>query len=150
MITKLQGVHPRLIAAYQRISYALAELGHPIIVTDGLRTLEQQQKLFAQGRTAPGAKVTNADGVSAKSNHQAKDDGLGYAIDCAFLVNGKPSWDDSHPWRLYGEAAKSLGLRWGGDWQGLVDRPHIELPEALVADIRDIDTGADVPGGGAA
>ena len=149
MSSKLVGVHPRLIAAAKRILYAMAELGHPMVVTDGLRSLEQQAFLYAQGRTKPGKVVTNADGVRAKSNHQAKDDGLGYAIDCAFLVNGRPSWDDAHPWRLYGEAAKSQGLRWGGEFKTIVDRPHIELPEALVADIRDIDVGSDVPGGGA-
>jgi peptidoglycan L-alanyl-D-glutamate endopeptidase CwlK len=147
MITKLHGVHPRLVAAFQRISYAMAELGHPIVVTDGLRTLAQQQALYAQGRTAPGKKVTNADGVRAKSNHQAKDDGLGYAIDCAFLVDGKASWAEHHPWRLYGEAAKSQGLRWGGEFTTIVDRPHIELPP--LDDVRDIDVGADVKGGGA-
>lgn len=150
VITKLQGVHPRLVAAYQRIAYAMAELGHPIIVTDGLRTLAQQQALYAQGRTTPGRIVTHADGIRVKSNHQAKDDGLAYAIDCAFLVNGKPSWAEHHPWRLLGEAAKSQGLRWGGEWKSLVDRPHFELPDALVADIRDLPSiGEDVPGGGA-
>lgn len=144
---KLAGVHPRLIAAYHRIAFAMAELGHPIIVTDGLRTLEQQQKLYAQGRTAKGKIVTFADGIRKKSNHQAKADGFGYAIDCAFLLNGVPSWAESHPWRLYGAAAKSLGLKWGGDWSGLVDRPHIELPEELSADVPSI--GPDIPGGGA-
>jgi peptidoglycan L-alanyl-D-glutamate endopeptidase CwlK len=127
LIAKLQGVHPRLIECYHRISHAMAELGHPIVITDGVRTTAQQQALYAQGRTKPGKKVTNVDGVTKKSNHQPKADGFGYAIDCAFLVNGKPSWDEAHPWRLYGEAAKSLGLIWGGDWKSLVDRPHIEL-----------------------
>lgn len=128
-IEKLRGVHPRLVAAFARISYALAELGHPVIVTDGVRTLEQQRALYAQGRSAPGKVVTNADGVTKQSNHQPKADGFGHAIDCAFLVDGQPSWDDSHPWRLYGEAAKSQGLIWGGEWTSIVDRPHIELPE---------------------
>lgn len=137
---KLVGVHPRLVAAYIRIASALAELGHPILITDGVRTVEQQQALYAKGRTIKGEPpytvarplgrtVTQADGVHARSNHQTKADGFGHAIDCAFLdAAGRPSWDEDHPWRLYGEAAKSQGLRWGGDWER-VDRPHIELPE---------------------
>lgn len=124
---KLAGVHPRLIVAVTRILNAMAELGFPMLVTDGVRTAAQQQALYAQGRGGPGKIVTHTDGVVKRSNHQLKDDGFGHAVDCAFLVDGKPSWDDAHPWALYGAMAKALGLVWGGDWKSIVDRPHIEL-----------------------
>src|SRR5262245_286889 len=115
---KLAGVHPRLMRAYDRLSHALAELGCPIVVTDGVRTTGEQQALFAKGRTEPGPKVTNADGIKARSNHQAHPDGFGHAIDCTFLgPDGKPRWSDDDPWPLYGAAAKQLGLKWGGDWK---------------------------------
>ena len=146
MVTKLHGVHPRLVQAYHQLSAALAELGHPIIVTDGLRTADQQAQLYAQGRTLPGRIVTHADGILRRSNHQAKADGFGHAIDCAFLVENRPSWAERHPWQLYGEAAKALGLVWGGSWPRFPDRPHIELPESL---LDGPSVGADVPGGGA-
>lgn len=126
MSDKLAGVHPRLIVKVTRILNAIAELGFPMLVTDGVRTQAQQRDLYAQGRTAPGAKVTNADGIVKRSNHQTKDDGFGYAVDCAFLVDGKPSWDDAHPWALYGEMAKALDLTWGGSWKS-PDRPHVEM-----------------------
>lgn len=104
---------------------AMASLGHPMKIVQGLRTVEEQQALFAQGRTKPGKRVTNCDGVRKKSNHQAKEDGLGGAVDCAFLKDGAVVWDG--PWPAYGEAAKAVGLGWGGDWKDPVDRPHIEL-----------------------
>ena len=126
-MTKLDGVHPVLVEKVKRILHASAELGHPMIVTDGVRTLAQQQALYAKGRTAPGKIVTKADGVRAKSNHQVKGDGFGHAVDCCFLVDGKATWEG--PWDLYGAMARSLGLTWGGDWKRFVDRPHIELPE---------------------
>lgn len=129
-ISKLEGVHPKLGEKITRILYATAELGFPMVVTAGVRTTEQQQALYAQGRTAPGAIVTNTDGVRTRSNHQAKADGFGYAVDCAFLVDGKPSWDEAHPWALYGAMVKASGLTWGGEWVRIVDRPHAELPEA--------------------
>jgi peptidoglycan L-alanyl-D-glutamate endopeptidase CwlK len=125
-VTKLEGVHPKLVEKVKRILFALAELGHPMIVTDGPRTRAQQAELYAQGRTKPGKIVTYADGVTSLSNHQVRSDGFGYAVDCAFLVKGKPAWPEDGPWKLYGEAAKSQGLRWGGDWKK-PDRPHIEL-----------------------
>jgi peptidoglycan L-alanyl-D-glutamate endopeptidase CwlK len=127
---RLTGVHPTLVMAVRKILIAMKFIGRPMMVTDGVRTLQKQQALYAQGRTAPGKIVTNADGILIRSNHQAKGDGWGYAVDLAFLRDGKPSWAEDHPWKLYGEMAKALGLRWGGDWKALNDRPHIELPHA--------------------
>jgi peptidoglycan L-alanyl-D-glutamate endopeptidase CwlK len=130
-IDKLQGVHPRLIEAAKKIIFAGHELGYDLIVTDGLRTTEQQVRLYAQGRTSPGKIVTFCDGVRKKSNHQAKPDGFGHAVDMCFRINGQPSWDDSLPWRLLGEMAKATGCKWGGDWE-TPDRPHIELPQEFI------------------
>lgn len=133
-VTRLAGVHPMLVECVTRIMTAMSALGHPMMVTDGLRSTAQQQALFAQGRTKPGKIVTYIDGVRKKSNHQAKADGFGHAVDCCFLVDvdgdgpDDPSWAETHPWELYGAMARALGLVWGGDWTTLVDRPHIELP----------------------
>ena len=126
-MNKLAGVHPSLVDAVDRILMAMRELGFVMVVTDGLRTTEQQVALYAQGRTAPGDIVTQADGVLRRSNHQLHEDGYGHAVDMCFLVAGAPSWADRHPWRAYGEMAKALGLTWGGDWK-TPDRPHLELP----------------------
>lgn len=101
-------------------------LGFPMIMVQGVRTREQQQALYAKGRTTPGPIVTNADGVTHLSNHQVKEDGFGHAIDCAFLIDTKPSWDIHLPWHAYGACGKALGLKWGGDWQSLHDLPHLE------------------------
>lgn len=139
-IEKLVGVHPRLVEAVKRICFAMNELGFHMLVTDGARTVEMQRALYAQGRTTPGNIVTNADGVTKKSNHQTKADGYGHAVDLCFMddhgtpadpKDDYPSWDTKFPWRLYGEMAKSQGLIWGGDWTSLKDLPHIELPEGL-------------------
>lgn len=127
MSDKLAGLHPTLIVAVTKILNAMAAIGHPMLVTDGVRTQAEQAALYAKGRTAPGAIVTNADGLLKKSNHQPHDDGWGHAVDCCFLVDGKPSWAHELPWDAYGHLALALGLTWGGTWTGLVDRPHIEL-----------------------
>jgi peptidoglycan L-alanyl-D-glutamate endopeptidase CwlK len=119
---KLEGVRPELRVKVEKILTAMSALGFPMFVTDGNRTVAQQQKLYAQGRTTPGKIVTNCDGELKKSNHQD-----GKAVDCAF--SGPNPWDDAHPWSLYGKMAESLGLKWGGSWaSSLTDRPHIELP----------------------
>lgn len=141
MSSKLDGVHPDLQQRVPKIIQAMAVLGFEMRVTDGVRTQEQQYQLWRQGRQIPGpfatperplgSTVTALDGVAKKSNHQPVG-GFGRAVDMTFWVNGVPSWADDLPWRCFGECAKALGLKWGGDWkdkQGRPkpDNPHIEL-----------------------
>lgn len=130
-IDKLQGVHPRLVEAVKKITFAMHELGLDVMITSGLRTTEEQVRLYAQGRQTAGPIVTYCDGVRKKSNHQAKPDGFGHAVDFAFRVNGQPSWDDALPWPLLGHMAKAVGCKWGGDWE-TPDRPHVELPQEFI------------------
>src|SRR5690242_10209191 len=134
-------LHPDMRTVVRTILDTMERLGFPMTVTAAVRTQAEQQALFAKGRTQPGAIVTNADGVIKKSNHQPKDDGFGRAADLAFLVDGAdrdgeletPSWDELHPWNLYGTLAETLGkgrIIWGGRWVSLRDLPHIEWRDA--------------------
>ena len=88
-------------------------------VTQGLRTWDDQAKLWAIGRTLPGKEVTNAR--PGESWHQ-----FGAACDVAPFVNDKqPDWDEGHPiWARIVELGESLGLRSGVSWK---DEPHFEL-----------------------
>lgn len=123
---KLRGVHPRLIESISVLLTQMATIGHPMRVAQGVRSTAEQQALYAQGRTAKGPKVTNADGVLKKSNHQAKTDGFGHAVDLCFAA-AEP-FADEHPWLEMGVRAERLGLKWGGRWVNFPDRPHVELP----------------------
>jgi peptidoglycan LD-endopeptidase CwlK len=118
---KLEGVHPELVFRVNKILKAMDALGHPMKVISGVRTTAEQQKLFTQ---VP--KVTNCDGIVKKSNHQAKLDGFGHAVDICF--QGTDPFGENQPWAIYGAIAKFLGLKWGGDFTTIKDRPHIELP----------------------
>lgn len=95
------------------------QLGTVIKVTSGLRTYEEQDELYAQGRTKPGPKVTGARG--GYSNHN-----FGLAFDVTIFEGNRPIWE-SRLYKKVGEIGKSLGLSWGGDWKSLVDEPHFEL-----------------------
>ncbi len=90
-------------------------------ITSAMRTYEEQNALYEQGRSKPGARVTNARG--GYSNHN-----FGLAFDVTlFTADGKtPIWESP----VYAQAAligKALGLTWGGDWQSIKDEPHYEL-----------------------
>jgi peptidoglycan L-alanyl-D-glutamate endopeptidase CwlK len=123
---RLRGVHPQLAEKIATLLDDMAAAGFPMFVAQGVRTTLQQQALYAQGRTVKGLRVTNADGVVKKSNHQPKADGFGHAVDLAFV--GPVPFADEHPWELMVQRAEALGLKWGGRWTSLPDRPHVELP----------------------
>lgn len=124
-LQRLQGVHPALV---QKVLGLLQKF--PMFVVMGVRTVAEQQTLYAQGRTAPGHIVTMKDGVVHKSNHQPHADGLGYAVDCAFIPTADRAnpFDDAWPWESYGLAVEAAGLTWGGRWAHPHDSPHAELP----------------------
>jgi len=93
---------------------------------EGFRSTARQQELYAQGRTKPGNKVTNADGVRNPSKHQS-----GLAMDLWVKRNGKIVWDAPKEfWDYYGHLCRANGLEWGGDWKGIVDQPHCQWPSS--------------------
>ena len=105
-------------------------------IIEGVRTTARQQALYAQGRTVKGVKVTNADGVKRKSNHQTKADGYGHAVDLYPFVDGKVRITEPyviHNLRTIAThikaKAKRLGIKitWGGDWKRPYDPPHFQI-----------------------
>ncbi len=94
--------------------------GIDLVITQGLRTNEEQARLYAQGRTAPGPIVTNAPPGSSWHN-------FGLAFDVAVLKDGKATWpNDVGLWNQIGAIGKAAGLGWGGDFTSIKDRPHFE------------------------
>lgn len=130
---KLQGLHPTLAAkARQLITLAFKE-GINIIITQGYRSTEEQDALYAQGRTKPGKIVTQVKGGHSYHNY-------GLAFDFAVLdANGKINWNVDKRWKRVGALGKSLGLEWGGDWTKFKDYPHFQLTFGLT--IKDLLAG---------
>ena len=94
-------------------------LGHTMRVTQGFRSIEEQNKLYGQGRTYPGKIITNAKG--GESYHK-----YGVAADFVFRKEGY----DASPalWQTFAAIGKKHGFEWGGDWKGgFVDMPHLEM-----------------------
>lgn len=118
---KLSQVKPLLADKCRQIIELAKAEKYTLLVTNGYRSNEEQDKLYRIGRRGiPGEKkVTNAKG--GQSNHNTKD-----AIDFAFIINGEVSWDE----KLYqniGRWAKVVGLKWGGNWKLFKDLPHVEI-----------------------
>lgn len=98
---------------------ACAAAGVDVVITSTFRDAESQNALYAQGRTAPGKKVTNARGGDSFHNWRC-------AFDFVPLVNGKAIWNDAALWDRCGDVAESVGLEWGGKWAKFPDKPHCQ------------------------
>lgn len=106
------------------------ETGKDLFLTCSWRSVSEQMRLYAQGRTAPGKIVTWRDGKNRVSKHNlwpAK------AIDvCVDLFPGpkkKISWD-WHDYVALTDICKRYGLTHGGSWTRK-DWPHIEIPDEV-------------------
>lgn len=135
-LERISFLHPKLreeaLEIYDEIVDSLT--GNAICrFTFTFRTFAEQDKLYAQGRTKPGPKVTNAKGGQSYHNY-------GLAIDVVLLIdrdkngtyetaswNTKPDYDGDgkSDWQEIVAIFKRYGWTWGGDWK-FVDAPHFQ------------------------
>ncbi|MBC8147110.1 MAG: M15 family metallopeptidase, partial [Bacteroidetes bacterium] len=123
-------------------------IGVPIVIYSTRRTLQEQSKLYRQGRTGSQIrykitrlnnlgfgflaeildsvgpqmekyKVTNAGPGESWHNY-------GEAFDAVPLVGGKAVWNNDELWKKYGQVVTMNGLVWGGSWTSFVDKPHAQ------------------------
>ena len=119
-------VHPDFAARVRDTLVRTREEGMSMQVNQVYRSVAGQDRLYAQGRTAPGDIVTRARGGPSWHNY-------GLAADVVFSTpQGQPDWPDVANWTRYGEIAGRQGLTWGGAWRS-PDRPHVEYHPGLGA-----------------
>lgn len=136
-IDRVAKLHPKVRDEAKKAIDA-AEAGFPpnmaIRVVQGLRTIAEQNALYAKGRTTPGPKVTNAKGGASYHNY-------GLAADFAIVYdkNGdgifeELSWDTVKDFDKDGKADwsevvaqfEALKWAWGGKFRTFKDYPHCE------------------------
>jgi peptidoglycan L-alanyl-D-glutamate endopeptidase CwlK len=105
-----------------------------IQVNSGLRTFPQQAKLYAQGRTEPGPRVTNSKPGQSFHNY-----GLAFDFNIRYDLDGngsyeKISWDvlkdldrdGEADWMEVVDTFEALKYTWGGRFHSIIDQPHFE------------------------
>lgn len=139
---KLAHVHPALRLRVVGMLNALEESGLQIRVTSGLRTYEEQQKLYDQGRKSAGEIVTNAQPGMSWHN-------FGLAVDLVpmWVQNGPTpdvvtyrqahgitlDWNPAHAdWQKMLSCGAAFKLSEGATWRTFKDFPHF-YPEELPA-----------------
>jgi peptidoglycan L-alanyl-D-glutamate endopeptidase CwlK len=153
MIGQVETLHPVFKLAVDRILNGMRAKGWDPVIGSGMRTRQQQDALYAQGRKNLGevnalrkqaglppislqantATVTDARG--GESNHNLTQKLLqhdrsvhvihGFAVD---IVDRRFGWEvpDKKFWKDLGALAKVSGCLWGGDW-AKPDPAHVEM-----------------------
>ncbi|MCF1450713.1 glucosaminidase domain-containing protein [Agrobacterium vitis] len=126
--SELDLLHPVVRTAIEKIMRQLEEEKIPFRIFETYRSPERQQSLYAQGRTAPGKRVTKASPWT--SYHQ-----YGLAVDVVLFLDGKWSWDTSgshrRHWERLHEIARAHGME-SLSWE----LPHLQYAGTTVAKLR--------------
>ena len=129
MSRRIEDLTPAVQQRAKALVNAAKDAGIDLLITSTYRSNEEQAALYAQGRTKPGAIVTNARPGDSYHNWRC-------AFDVVPLRNGKPVWGTTGPdgdlWRKVGELGESVGLEWAGRWTGkLREMAHFQYTGGL-------------------
>lgn len=117
---RIKLLHPAIRAKVKELIIRLErEHGKKARVVSGLRSMQEQAALYAQGRSKPGPIVTKAKPGQSLHN-------FGLAIDIVEIKNGAALWNNPD-WERIGAFGESLGFEWGGRWTSLKDLPHLQM-----------------------
>lgn len=110
---------PWFAALHGKLNEYASAHGLTVRITSGNRTWAEQDALYAQGRSKPGPRVTNARG--GQSNHN-----YGIAVDVTLFRGTEPVWESPH-YKKLGAIGQAIGLEWGGAWTSIKDEPHFQI-----------------------
>lgn len=124
-------LHPEAQKKALKLQQECLKIGIKIKIGECFRTVDEQDALYAKGRTTGGSIVTNAKGNSFSSMHQW---GVAFDIYLDMDIDGDGKTSDDiynntkKTFNKVGAIGKDLGLEWGGDWKSIKDLPHFQLP----------------------
>lgn len=137
---KIEDLHPKVQTLCRAFLSHCEDSGIDVLITSTYRDAESQAGLYAQGRTRPGRKVTNAKPGQSWHNWRV-------AFDVVPLRQGKPVWGtsgkDLELWRQIGAIGKSVGLEWAGDWKTFREYPHFQYTGGMK--LADFQAGKTLP-----
>lgn len=135
----LDDLHPAARRRAAAFIEAARRAGIDLLVTSTYRDHASQAALYAQGRTAPGAKVTNAKPGQSWHNWRC-------ALDVVPVVAGKAQWgttgDGAKLWARVGELGEAAGLEWAGRWKSFRELAHFQFTGGLT--LADLQAGKTI------
>lgn len=106
-------------------------------ISAGYRSMDEQAALYGQGRLYYSYRGKNYSNLAKPKVTNAKPGqsfhNFGVAIDYFIVTDdGKTAlWTINTKWRRVAAIGKELGFKWGGDWTGFKDYPHLEMTGGL-------------------
>ena len=121
--TNIKTLNPKVQPLARKLIEEATAQGIYVKIISGHRTYEEQNELYAQGRTKPGKVVTKAKGGQSMHN-------MAVALDFGiFNKDGTKYFDESPDYARVGKIGEALGFVWGGSWKSFKDEPHLEYTE---------------------
>ena len=144
-LNRIKLLHPKVRAeafeAYKHANNQLLGKNVRLRFAYTLRTFEEQEELYAIGRTKFFDKNGKRLGMVTKARGGQSIHNYGLGIDIVLLIDKNSdnnyetaSWnlladsdkDGTPDWMEVINYFKSLGWSWGGDWKSFPDYPHLE------------------------
>ncbi|TFJ91450.1 M15 family metallopeptidase [Lentibacillus salicampi] len=131
-----ENLDPVVTEKTEKLIEQAAEKNITVAITETVRSNQEQNALYEQGRSEDGRVVTHAQGGESYHNY-------GLAVDYALRNhNGDIIWDTNYDgnnngegdWFEVADMAKELGFEWGGDWSHFKDYPHLQMDFGLSID----------------
>lgn len=124
----LKDLQPKVQLMAEEFVEKCSQAGIDIMIYCTLRSKEEQDVLYAKGRTTEGKIVTNARGGDSWHNY-------GCAFDWVPIIAGKPQWDNQPLYARAGIIAEGVGLEWAGRWTGrLREQAHCQFRDGKSLD----------------
>ena len=136
MSRSISDLHPIVQGLCRRHVNICEAEGITLLVTSTYRSIEEQDALYAIGRTKPGKIVTKARGGQSYHNFRL-------AYDVVPLVGGKAVWNDAALWDRIGILGEKAGLEWAGRWKTFRESPHFQWTGGLT--LEQLRAGAEIP-----
>jgi len=144
---RLDLVHPKLAEKIRSMAEMLAQENIVIKVVQGLRSWDDQAKLYAEGRD-DGGNVVDKSKVVTNAKPGTSWHNYGLAVDVAPFDAGIPDWNVEHPaWKRIVAVGESVGLTSGSTWRSFPDWPHFQLTGQLPESPDDATRTAFTVGG---
>lgn len=141
---KLEDVHPALRERVIQLAGRLSAREMNFLITDGMRTFEEQDALFRKGRKLVNGTLIPVDpvhktGIVTNARGGFSNHNYGLAIDSYPVISGRvftgipdhSSLEFRNRFKAIqkaiGEEGEAVGLFWGGRWTNPFDPPHLQL-----------------------
>jgi peptidoglycan L-alanyl-D-glutamate endopeptidase CwlK len=154
----LDGLHPLVSNRVIKVLNKAVQQNLYVILYQGIRTFQQQDDLYKQGR-GPNGEIVDKDKVVTYAKAGTSWHNYAVSVDIVMNIGRRPTitltWDDFidankdgvNDWKQLGQIGKSYGFEWGGDFKSLIDVPHFQYHNgiATTADALDLYNKGGLP-----